>query len=66
MNEKAPFTATEIGIRMSQETRRELLNWLVNGEGLEGREITLNIGHYDTGELGTVTAVLKDFKLKSK
>ena len=61
MKNKIPTTATEIVMRISQETRDELLKWLNNG-GLVGREIELNISHWNGGELGTVKAEIKSWK----
>jgi hypothetical protein len=58
-----PLTWTEVRMRLEQETRDELLKWLMSGQ-IIGEKLEVHLDHFHGGRLGTLVCEVKEWKYK--
>jgi len=59
MKKKAPITATEMRMILTEESRRDILRWVSEG-GLDGQEITLYVSEFMIGNIAKIKAKITD------
>lgn len=55
-------TMTETMMKLNEDDRQRLLNWIVTEQSILGEEITLTISKWNTGPIATVKAKITEVK----